>query len=125
VGERGFGVPTKFFAVLISMEDPPSLDPTEYGWVLDKATKTLTHRTLPSDVALAPSEVLELLRCGCSTDEPCRTQRCGCNSRHLPCTFFCACHGGPNCRKIVKERASEDDNDDCAESDGDTDLMTE
>ena len=54
--------------------DPPSLDPKEYGWVHDEATKTLTPRTLPSDVALAPSEVLELLRCGCSTDEPCRSQ---------------------------------------------------
>ena len=54
--------------------DPPPLDPTEYGWVCDEATKTLTSRTLPSDVALAPREVLEFLRCGCSTDEPCRSQ---------------------------------------------------
>ena len=32
----------------------------------------------------------------------------------------------PNCRnpyKIDKERASEDDNDDCAEADGDIDLI--
>ena len=53
--------------------DPPSLDPKEYGWVRDEVTKTLTPRTLPSDVALAPPQVLELLRCGCSTDEPCRS----------------------------------------------------
>jgi len=106
--------------------DPPSLDPTKYGWVRDEATKTLTPRTLLSDVALAPPEVLELLRCGCSTDEPCRSQRCECNSRQLPCTFIDACRGGPNCRnpyKIYKERASEDDNDDCAEADGDIDLI--
>ena len=41
------------------------------------------------------------------------------------CTFIYACRGGPNCRnpyKIDKERASEDDNDDCAEADGDIDL---
>ena len=34
----------------------------------------------------------------------------------------------PNCRnpyKIDKERASEDDNDDCAEADGDIDLIME
>ena len=68
--------------------DPPSLDPTEYGWVRDEATKTLTPRTLPLDVALAPSNILELIRYGCSTDEPCGTQRCGCNSGHLSCTFF-------------------------------------
>ena len=62
---------------------------------------------LPSDVALASPEVLELLRYGCSTDEPCRSQRCRCNSGQLPCTFFRACRGGPNCRnpyKIDKER---------------------
>ena len=46
----------------------------------------------------------------------------------LPCTFFRACRGGPNFRnpyKIKKDRASEDDNDDCAEADGDIDLMME
>jgi len=108
--------------------DPLFLDPTEYGWVRDEATKTLTPRTLPLDVALAPPEVLELLRCGCSTDEPCHSQECGCNSGQVPCTFFCACRGGPNCRnpyKIDKERASEDDSDDCAEADCDIDLMME
>ena len=34
--------------------------------------------------------------------------------------LFCACRGGPNCRNqynIDKERASEDDSDDCAEAD--------
>jgi len=104
--------------------DPPSLDPQNMDGYVMKPQRLL-HPEHP-DVALAPPEVLELLRCGCSTDEPCRSQRCGCNSRQLPCTFFCACRGGPNCRnpyKIDKERASEDDNDDCAEADGDIDLM--
>ena len=110
--------------------EPPSLDPTEYGWVpyVMKPQRLLhphlTPTTLPSDVALAPPEVLELLRCGCSTDEPCHSQECGCNSGQVPCTFFCACRGGPNCRnpyKIDKERASEDDSDDCAEADCDID----
>ena len=55
--------------------DPPSFDPTEYGWSSDEPSKTLTTRTLPSDVPLALPEVLELLQCGCSTDEPCSTQR--------------------------------------------------
>jgi len=68
--------------------DPPSLDPTEYGWVRDEVTKTLTPRTLPSDVTLAPPEVLELLRCGCSTDEPCRSQtQVWCNLQGQPCVI--------------------------------------
>jgi len=39
---------------------------------------------------------------------------------------FHACRGRPNCRnpyRIDKERASEDDNDDCAEAVGDIDLI--
>ena len=39
--------------------DPPSFDPTEYGWSRDETSKTLTPRTLPADVPLAPS-VLKL-----------------------------------------------------------------
>ena len=81
--------------------DPPSLDPTEYGWVRDEATKTLIPTTLPLDVALALPEVLELLRCGCSTNGRCRSQRCGCNSGQLPCTFFFAC------RTVVEDQTVE------------------
>ena len=44
--------------------------------------------------------------------------------------LFCMSYsrGGPNCRnpfKIYKEKASDDDSDDCTEADGDIDLMME
>ena len=55
--------------------DPPAFEATEYGWSRDESTKTLRPITIPSNVALAPPEVLELLRCGCSTGEPCSSQR--------------------------------------------------
>ena len=80
------------------LPEPPSFDPTDYGWTREENTKTLTPRTLPTDVAVAPPEVLKLLRCGCSTNEPCSSHRCGCYKGRLPCTFFCACLGELNCR---------------------------
>jgi len=120
----------------------PIPGPKEYGWVRDEATKTLTPRTLPLDVALAPPQVLELLA---AADPQTTPDDLGCESasvynHHCPqkCATYsvtiklalgtCACRGGPNCRNpytIDKERASEDDNDDCAEADGDIDLMME
>lgn len=110
-------------------QDPPSLDPTKYGWSREETTKTLTPRTLPPDVALAPPEVLEMLRCGCSSDEPCSSLRCGCHSGKLPCTFFCACRGDPAlCNNpYTKEKAADtedesgDDTNDC--DDGNMGLM--
>ena len=43
------------------LPEPPSFDPSDYGWTLEETNKTLNLRTLPSDVAVAPPEVLELL----------------------------------------------------------------
>ena len=100
------------------MPDPPSFDPSDYGWTREEATKTLTPRTLPQDVALAPPEVLKLLRCGCSTNEPCSSHRCCCNNGHLPCTFFCACHGESNCRNPFNKH-------DTGEVDEENDISSE
>ena len=109
------------------LADPPSCDPTEYGWSRDETSKTLTPETLPPGIDMAPPEVLELLRCGCSSDEPCSTQRCGCQTRHLPCTFYCACRGESRCRNPNNKHASrdaDDENDDqCDELDENDMLM--
>lgn len=43
---------------------PPSFDPTEYGWTRDEATRILMPDKLPTDVALAPTEILEMIKCG-------------------------------------------------------------
>ena len=108
--------------------DPLSFDPTEYGWSRDESTKTLTPKTLPQDVALAPPEVLELLRCGCSTNDPCSSQRCGCQIGHLPCTFFCACHGELSCCNPYNkdtEGEADNENEDCETDEVENDLVLE
>ena len=66
-----------------------------------------------NESASSVNVALELLRCGCSTGEPCSSQRCGCNSGHLPCTFFCNCHGGSNCQNPYNtENQKQTDNED-------------
>ena len=105
------------------LPQPPSFDSSDYGWTLEETNKTLTPRKLPSDVAVAPPEVLELLRCGCSTNKPCSSQRCGCNNGHLPCTFFCACRGEANCRNPFNKHAREADEENDIPSETDENVM--
>ena len=73
---------------------PPELEPTKYGWRRDIVSKSLVPITLPPDVALAPPEVLELIRCGCCSQTPCS---CRCSVAKLSCTVFCTCDGEAVC----------------------------
>ncbi|KAG0718576.1 hypothetical protein GWK47_052177 [Chionoecetes opilio] len=50
---------------------PPDLLPTDFGWEKDEATKSLLPITVPEGAALAPPDVLKVIRCGCATDQPC------------------------------------------------------
>jgi len=63
---------------------------------------------------VAPVNVLELIKCGCASDEPCQNAHCGCEAAHLPCTFFCACQSETNCQNPYNKDKEIDDspNDD-------------
>ena len=72
--------------------NPPPLDPEEYGWIKEETTKTLTPVILPENAICAPEYILRLMKCGCSGDPPC-SRKCSCKDVvHLPCTMFCACY---------------------------------
>ena len=94
-------------------EDPNLPSPTKYGWSLDENCHTLVPVTVPPDVSLAPLDVLQLIKCGCSSERACSTGRCGCNSAHIPCSIFCACHGLFKCYN--NKTAEVDDSDDESE----------
>ena len=72
---------------------PPELAPTNFGWEKDEASRSLLPVTITEGVALAPMDVLTVIRCGCATDQPCVTARCMCGTAQMPCTIFCGCHG--------------------------------
>ena len=93
--------------------DPPSLDPTEHGYVRDDSSKTMLPKPIHEDVSLAPQEILKLIRCACESDRPCKSGRCGCVSGKLPCTVFCGCHAEDCHNELTKcDVASDADDDD-------------
>ena len=71
--------------------DPPALNTCDYGWHRNDVMKTLLPVTVPQTVFLAQPEVLQLVKCGCVSDNPCSTQIYSCAHARLPCTIFCAC----------------------------------
>ena len=77
---------------------PPDLEPT-YGWTREEASKSPVPVTIPPNLALAPSEVLLMIHCGCGQSyKQCYTAQCRCSSAKLSCTIFCACRGEVTCK---------------------------
>ena len=63
--------------ILVSDEPhPPNLSPVEHGWTYVELSKCFYPVALPSRVEPAPIEVLQLIRCGCSSDKPFQSARC-------------------------------------------------
>ena len=60
------------------MQEPPNLDPTEYGWFKNEVTKSLQPVTLLPTKLPAPDYILKLVCCLCSSAQPCHSSRCGC-----------------------------------------------
>ena len=77
--------------------DPPNLDPTLHGWQKEVPSKSLIPVPNSASTKPAPTEILEMIRCGCASDEPCQTARCGCMTAQLSCTVFCACTRAEHC----------------------------
>ena len=64
--------------------EPSALDPAEYGWERDERVRCMVLVTLPPNVSVAPSEVLEMINCGCTTDTPSSTAMCECDKAQFP-----------------------------------------
>ena len=69
------------------------LNPVDYGWENNEATKSLYPVMLPKNIKLAQPEVLHLIKCSCGSESPCGTLRRPCNSSLLSCTIFCEIQG--------------------------------
>ena len=93
--------------------DPPDINPAHYGWTYDAKNTCFSPIAMPSDVSPAPLEVLKLIKCGCSSSQPCSTSRCSCTSAQLACSIFCACCGGDECRnqRTIASMSVEDSDD--------------
>ena len=88
------------------MQEPPNLDPTEYGSFKDEVTKLLQAVMLPPTKLPVPDYILKLVCCSCSSAQPCHSSRCGCVAANLAYTTFCHYHGGSICNN--ETRATEE-----------------
>ena len=96
-----------------AIEDPPDVDPCDYGWMKDQETKMLKPSYLPSSIQTAPDYVLKLVCCSCASENPCRSKSCGNNAAKLTCTVFGQCQVSVNCHneetKNVENEYSEEE----------------
>ena len=88
------------------------LDPTLYDWRKDELNKELVPIGLPDSIAAAPDEVLNMVKCGCSISNPCKTRRYQCVSARATCSLMCNCHGDAGiCQnEVTKGQTKEEDN---------------
>ena len=91
--------------------NPPEINPVEFGWAYDERSKCYDPITLPPDVAPAPVEVLQMIRCGCASERPCQNGKCSCYGAHVKCSVFCACRGLCNNKHIQNEDNEENEHD--------------
>ena len=85
---------------------PPAIDPTLFGWIHEEPLRSLVPMLLPSNAALAPSYILKIFRCGCSSERPYFTTQCRCTEAKLPCIMFCTCQGDLACNRDANRTAS-------------------
>ena len=72
----------------VTSDGSREIDPTRYGWTKNEFAKPI-H--LPQTVPVAPKDILELVRYGCSSDRPCLTAQCKCLGTRLACITCCHC----------------------------------
>ena len=76
--------------------EPNPPDVNLYGRLKDTVNRILVAVSLPEGVSPAPDEILNMLKCGCSSTSPCSTKRCSCSSAQVSCSILCKCRGDPD-----------------------------
>ena len=59
----------------------PVVDVLSYGWQKEEAEKYLIP--IDSDTQLIPDELLKIFKCGCSSENSCKSGHCACNKSSL------------------------------------------
>ena len=55
--------------------EPPALQAAHYGWSLDVESRLLLPITIPAYISPLPVGILKMVRCGCSSEQPCSSAR--------------------------------------------------
>ena len=89
---------TMIWKSVLDSGPPEAADLTKYGW--QEEDGKLAPVMLPQNAAaLAPVEVLQMIKCGCTSTRPCSTARCKCIVAQMSCSVFYKCHAGADCNK--------------------------
>ena len=83
---------------------PPDLDPTNFGWIKDINYKILAPVTISADKLPASPIVLQMICCGCASDQPCATAS---YASQLARLIFCNCFLTSNCQNPLIKGAAE------------------
>ena len=89
--------------------DPPEIEAVDYGYESDPVNKILLPRPLAEGVKPAPDDILDRIRCRCSSAEPCKTSNCKCHKSGKACTMFCGCSDDDSCCNPYKRIRNQDD----------------
>ena len=68
--------------------DPPVCDHPHHGRSHDQTSNILLPVPFPPDGSPAQTEVLKMIRCGCSSARPCSTNRFSCSAARLLCSMW-------------------------------------
>lgn len=79
----------------------PILRPTAWGWELKDNALFPTY----TDIAVAPSDLLHVIKCNCKTD--CSTERCSCRKHGLVCSVACGECRGECCMNSITSMEEE------------------
>ena len=81
-----------------SNPDPSQVDVKLYGWATEEGTEHLYPLPVSPEVPLVPHAILKVFRCGCSSENSCKSGNSCCDHARLPCSTFCECEAGAICR---------------------------
>ena len=101
--------------------DPPAMNAVEYGWESDDTNRRLIPRNMADGISYAPEHILKLVRCGFSSEWPCKGGNCSCMGHQFVCTMFCACGIGSTCANPFSTKMSVTDVTDNSDTKSDDD----
>ena len=90
---------------------PPTVDIYLYGWGKEGQTKYVVPILVSENIHLVPSEILKIFRCGCDSENSCKSGHCSCNKSRLPCSMSCECEGGISCINPFKAKVDDEDDE--------------
>lgn len=86
------------------VSEPEAPDPLKYGWT--KRNDKLFPVMLPENKSPVPTEILQMIKCACSSMRACSSSRCSCAGVQMSCSMFCACHAGADCNNVNNTRST-------------------